>query len=115
MPCRIELADIELMLHIGCTEEERASPQLLRFRMVVRSVETFPASRTDELQDTLDVKALRDLLITSAEKSRVRTLERLGQLLESGFRQRFSMAGCEWEIAIEKTKFGWSYVHAWSS
>lgn len=113
MPCRIELGDIELQLRIGCTSEERAEPQPLRVRAVVRSAEPFPACQTDRLADTLDAAEIRRAVLGLAALPPVQTLERLGALAEASLRERFSATGLEWELALSKPRFGWAYVHAW--
>lgn len=114
MPCRIELSEIELELFIGCEEEERASPQPIRFRLSVRTDEPFLACQTDEVRDTLHVEEMRTVLVESAMGARVKTLERLGQLLEDRFRSRFPIRSLEWELRIDKPRMRWSYVHSWS-
>lgn len=115
MPCRIELSSIELKLHIGCNETERASAQPVHFRVSVRSDEKFPACWTDALQDTIDVEKMHSLVVDAATPVRVQTLERLGQILEEKFRTQFASVGCEWELTMIKPRFGWTYVHSWST
>lgn len=115
MACRIEISELELLLHIGCTERERSTSQPIRFRTVVTRAQNFQACETDLLHDTLDAQEIRSALIESANHSRVQTLERLGQVIESDLRKNFSFNLCDWELTISKPRFGWSYVHAWSS
>jgi FolB domain-containing protein len=115
MPCRIEIADFELDVRIGCTPEEREAPQPIRIGACVRKNAPFAASRTDRLSDTVDAAEIKDRLGTRATESRVQTLERLGQVLEDDLRQAFPAQGLDWEVRVNKPRFGWSYVHAWSS
>lgn len=114
MSCRIEIPEITLSAHVGCTDDERQSPQPLLVRAVVRNSRKFRASLTDDLADTVDVAKLRAFLTETVPSVRVQTLERLGEVLECGIREHFSFSGLEWEIAITKPRFGWTYVHSWS-
>jgi dihydroneopterin aldolase len=115
MPCRIELDELELELRLGCTEAERSQSQPVRFRLRVSSGERFPASRTDRVEDTLDAQKLRDAVERAARAARVHTLERLGALLEETLRADFPRPDLAWELRISKPRYGWSYVHAWST
>ncbi len=115
MPCRIELSDVELQLHIGCTEEERRLTQPVGLRITVTNPEKFPASVTDQLMDTVDVGALQHLIRECALTTRVHTLERLGQALEECLRQHLPTRNLQWELTVAKPRFGWAYVHSWTS
>ncbi len=115
MPCRIEISEVELSLQIGCSEQERATPQPIGLGLLVRSLETFPACHTDRLHDTLDAAEMKKALIEAASNARVHTLERLGGVVELSFKEKFRAHRCDWEVTIRKPRFGWSYVHAWSS
>lgn len=115
MPCRIEIAEMILMIPIGCKEEERRQAQPISVRATLTSRKAFEACRTDQLSDTLDAGELKSILLERATSARVRTLERLGQLLEEAFRERFNAPGLRWEITLVKPRYGWSYVHSWVS
>jgi dihydroneopterin aldolase len=115
MPCRIELSDTEIQIQIGCTPEERNVLQPIRLRLVISNPDKFQASHSDEVGDTLDAAQLRTSLIEVAGSVRVQTLERLGLILETSFRKKFSMPGLTWELTIHKPQFGWTYVQTWSS
>ncbi len=116
MRCRIEIPHLALQLHIGCEETERSEAQPIHLRATVRSARVFEAARTDELRDTLDAAALHETLVEQADAVRVKTLERLAQHLEERLRERFPGHGdLEWELAIAKPSYGWTYVHAWTT
>jgi FolB domain-containing protein len=115
MPCRIEIAEMRLMIPIGCKEEERKQAQPIHVRATLSSDAPFEACRTDQLSDTLDAGELKATIAERATRARVRTLERLGQLLEDTFRERFKAPGLQWEITLVKPNYGWSYVHSWTS
>lgn len=115
MPCRIEISDMKVMLHIGCTDEEQRELQPILFRVTARNLNKFLASATDEIGDTVDVYEVQRTLLQTAKAHRVRTLERLGEILEQAFREQFKFRAIEWEIAISKPQFGWTYVQSWTS
>jgi FolB domain-containing protein len=115
MPCQIRLSQFELLLKIGCSEQERATEQPLNFQVTVSRDQIFEASESDEVSDTLDAAVIRQVLVEAATSAGVKTLERLGQLMELRLRKQFLLTGCQWHLVIEKPQFGWSYVHTWST
>lgn len=115
MPCRIELDEVEWMVVVGCTDAEQHHAQPIRLSATVQSMEPFAAARTDRLEHTVDADQLRQAMSEVIRAARVRTLERLGGLMEEALRARFPLSGLLWEIKIRKPRFGWSYVHAWRS
>lgn len=116
MASKIEIKEIKLMLHIGCSKEERSQAQPVIVRIAVHSISSFQACKTDQLSDTLDVDTISRLLINEANCSRVSTLERLGQILENSIRNNIlNQDGFNWEVTLTKPQWGWSYVHSWIS
>ena len=114
MPCRIEMPDIEAQVVIGCTDEEQLAPQMLMISVEVESLEKFPATRTDQLADTLDAAKLRACVLEIATASRVRTLERLAELLELELKRIFPRPGLTWQLTLAKPAFGYRYVQTGS-
>lgn len=117
MRCRIELDPFELSLNIGCTPQERDQPQPIGVHFWIESTKPFKASTTDVLQDTLDASLVKDTLIRALKVSHSSTLEHLADqaqralvgLSKSGFGE------LAWHLKLSKPKWGWSYVHSWST
>lgn len=115
MATRIEIPNIELELHIGCDDQERSHPQPVFIGVSITNYQKFRACHTDNIQDTLDVSALKDTIRGCIKTKELHTLERLGQIFEEELRHRFPHTGLNWEIQIVKKDFGWKYVQTWSS
>jgi FolB domain-containing protein len=113
MAHRIELDPIERTLLIGCRKEERELPQPVLISAAIRSENAFPASRTDQLTDTLDVEAVVEILQRHGADSEFHTLERFAATLEQTLRAHFGHPGLHWEVRIRKPQYGWSFIHDW--
>ena len=115
MATRIEIPNIELDLHIGCDAQERSASQVVLATVLITNYQKFRACHTDNIQDTIDVSALKETIRTCIKIKELYTLERLAQLLEENLRQRFPQTGLNWEIQLVKKNFGWKYVQTWST
>ncbi len=115
MATRIEIPNIEIDLHIGCDAQERSTIQTVFATLVITNYQKFRACHTDNINDTLDVSALKQTVRECIKINELHTLERLGQLLEENLRKKFPQTGLNWEIQLLKKNFGWKYVQTWSS
>lgn len=115
MPCRIELTPFEVTMTVGCRPEEKAAPQTVRFSVRMEFTQHLRASETDQLTDTMDSDAVRDLISAVATQTRVLMLERLARILEERLSLEFSRFSCAWELTIHKPQYGWTYVHEWKT
>lgn len=115
MPCQIEINQIELNLQIGCHEAERANAQVLMVDVKICNYQKFKASKTDLLEDTLDVSSVKKVVKELAQDQKVNTLERLAEILEQGLRKHFHQSGLTWELTLAKKNYSWKYVQSWST
>lgn len=115
MPCQIEINQIILDLQIGCHETERALPQPVVVDIKILNYQKFKASKTDLLEDTLDVSQLKKVIRELALDKKVNTLERLAEIFEQGLRKNFNQSGLTWELTLVKKNYSWKYVQSWST
>ncbi len=115
MSCRIEISNIELMIAIGCDLPERSSPQLVLASLCLSNYQNFRASKTDKLEDTLDVSSMKHVIREASQNLELHTLERLGQIIEDSLRKNFHHSGLSWELTLAKKNYSWKYVHSWST
>jgi len=58
----LRMKELSLMLHLGCTSEERAAKQEVRLDVELRFPAPLSAGRSDDLRDTICYGALADSL-----------------------------------------------------
>lgn len=90
--------DLEIDAHVGVTEEERATPQ-----RVLVSLEVFrdlgEASRTDDLERTVDYGSLVPAVARLVEGSRCKLLEKLAGDIAALIERMPGVSGVTVEIA----------------
>ncbi len=95
----ISLSGVELHTNHGVTDAEQELGQRMLF-----DVEMVPdqvsATRTDDIEGTVDYGAVTDFLAETATGQRYRTLERLAAIIAEGLIERFPLA----EVRVTATK-----------
>lgn len=102
-PALIRLAGLRLMLSIGWGDEERRTPQPIRFDLDVTLPAPPAATTTDALDDTLDYAALAETIRSTATSARVRLLERLAGLVGAALAARIPR-GAHFRLAVTKER-----------
>jgi len=115
MPCQIEINEINLKLHIGCHDAEKSLAQDVSLSVKIYNYQLFKASKTDQLEDTIDVSEVKKIIHAITDKLEVNTLERLGSLLEEGLKNHFHHTGLTWKITLTKKNYSWKYVQSWAT
>ncbi len=77
--CELELRDLVLGIHLGCTEDERRRPQDVSFSIFFRFLKQPSACQTDRLEDTICYARVRDLLEQETRDREFQLIEYLGQ------------------------------------
>ncbi len=77
LPATIRLTGFRLMLSIGWGDDERRTPQPIRFDLEIGLPALPTATRTDRLEDTVDYFGLSETVRTAAQSHPVRLIERL--------------------------------------
>ena len=77
LPATIRLTGLRLMLSIGWGDDERRTPQSIRFDLEIGLPAVPAAARTDRLEDTVDYFRLSETVRTAAHAHPVRLIERL--------------------------------------
>ncbi len=114
MPCQIEIQEMELQLHIGCSEKERAEKQTVLATVRIQHYQKFLASKTDRVEDTINVSSVKKAL-SEHQFPTMHTLEFLGETLEKKLRTLFPQTGLVWELQLLKKNYGWKYIQSWST
>ena len=74
----LHVRELSLLVRLGCSPEERSSPQEVRVSLELRFLQAPPATRTDDLRDTLCYGRLCTALCELAESKEWQLVERLG-------------------------------------
>jgi len=58
----LQVVDLQLQVHLGCSQEERAAPQEVRVSLDLGFTESPPAESTDKLEQTICYAQLSEAL-----------------------------------------------------
>ncbi len=94
----IRVAGLEVEAHVGVTDEEQASPQLLLVGVEVR-LDLTAAAASDDLDDTVDYGSLVEAVARRVENTRARLLEHLAAEIVDQVRTLPGVAGVTVEVA----------------
>jgi 7,8-dihydroneopterin aldolase/epimerase/oxygenase len=88
----IHLRRLELPIHLGWPDDERAATQVVWVDLEIRFTEAPAAVRTDELSDSLDYGLLAEALRSVAAARPYRLLEHFSAVALAAVRERVSPA-----------------------
>ena len=91
---------MRLTAHIGVTEEERDSPQVLRFDLELRC-DLRRAGASDDISDTIDYGAVYRHVVNVVERTRCKLLEHLADRIAATLLAKFP--ACE-EVRVRVGK-----------
>jgi glycine hydroxymethyltransferase len=97
----LRLDRLQLAVHIGCGEEERARPQPVEVSVALRSRLAPAACVTDRLDDTLALDVIAERLRSAAEHGSFALIEHLAQRLYDLLRPSCP-PGAELEVTVRK-------------
>jgi dihydroneopterin aldolase len=92
-----EIADLRVPTHIGVTEEERASSQIVAFNVRFQILSAF-RDLQDEIGRTVDYSAIAKEIRAAAEENRARLIETLAGDVADRLIARFPLARIEVEL-----------------
>lgn len=84
----IEIQHYRVLTHIGCTQEERNHAQELAFDVEVK-FDSSKACVSDQLSDTVDYMALKEIIDDVCKNKAVHLLEHLGWIISRKMLQAF--------------------------
>ncbi len=74
----LQICDLSLQVHLGCTAQERAKKQEIRISVEFRFDEPPIGALTDSLQDTVCYAKASEILRDHCEKNEFQLIERIG-------------------------------------
>ncbi len=79
---------LELPIHLGCADDERAATQLIRIDLELSFSAAPAACRTDQLADSVDYGSLAEMLRATAAARPYRMLEHFAAIALGAVRER---------------------------
>ncbi|MGB0327016.1 MAG: dihydroneopterin aldolase [Akkermansiaceae bacterium] len=95
---RVVIRGLQLTTHIGVPDEERVEPQILRAHLLME-VEQFPTE--DEIEGTVDYKAVADRVVALAGEGERKLIETLAQEVAGLVLREFAVS----KVTVEIDKF----------
>jgi 7,8-dihydroneopterin aldolase/epimerase/oxygenase len=102
---RVELSGISVYTHHGVTDAEREVGQTLEIDLALEALEV-TATRTDELEGTLDYSEACAIAVAAATETSYRTLERLAQVIGERLVDRLGAAAATVRVSKPQPPVG---------
>jgi dihydroneopterin aldolase len=97
------LSELEVWVHLGCSEAERSVPQPVHIDATIHFAQPPEACRTDRLNDSVCYAELATALAQTARSRPFLTVERLAQALAEEMRRRLPQ-GARLRLDVTKSR-----------
>lgn len=99
---RLILKNLTLLIHIGCTTQEREQPQPVVLNLIIKFSKLPLACETDELANSICYRELTEAISAFCTSKQFNLLEHLGYQLYEFIKNKLSQNVSLW-LSVEKT------------